>query len=80
MIEKEKDWSPEDPNFEGIRVNCTGENEEGWFLLRMSLHDPVMPLNVESNVSGGVKAMAGRLLKLLSTFKHLGLDSLKGKT
>ncbi len=79
MIEKEKDWLPEEPNFEGIRVNCSGENEEGWFLLRMSLHDPVMPLNVESNVSGGVKAMAGRLLKLLSTFKHLGLDSLKGK-
>jgi len=78
LIEKEMDWSPELPNYEGIRVNCTGEDEEGWFLLRMSLHDPVMPLNVESNVRGGVKAIAGRLLKLLSTFKHLGLNALDG--
>jgi phosphomannomutase len=78
MIEKEEDWSPETPNFEGIRVNCTGTDEEGWFLLRMSLHDPVMPLNVESNVQGGVKAIARRLFKLLRTFEHLGLDALKG--
>jgi len=78
MIEKEVDWSPEEPNYEGIRVNCSGENEAGWFLLRMSLHDPVMPLNVESNVRGGVQAIAGRLFSLLRIFKHLGLDSLKG--
>ena len=76
MIEKEVDWSPETPNYEGIRVNCTGDNEEGWFLLRMSLHDPVMPLNVESNAHGGVKAISSRLQKLLRTFKHLGLDAL----
>ena len=80
MIEKEKDWSPETPNHEGIRVNCNAENEDGWFLLRMSLHDPVMPLNVESNVRGGVAAIAGRLFKMLHAFNHLGLDALKGKT
>jgi len=78
LIEKEEDWSPETPNHEGIRVNCSSENEEGWFLLRMSLHDPVMPLNVESNVQGGVKAITGRLFSLLRTFKHLGLDALHG--
>jgi len=78
MIEKETDWSPEIPNYEGIRVNCTGADEAGWFLLRMSLHDPVMPLNVESNVQGGVKAIARRLFKLLRTFEHLGLDRLDG--
>ncbi len=76
MIEKEADWSPETPNYEGIRVNCTGEDEQGWFLLRMSLHDPVMPLNLESNVGGGVKAIVSRLHKLLRTFEHLGLDAL----
>ena len=78
LIEKEMDWSPELPNYEGIRVNCTGEDEEGWFLLRMSLHDPVMPLNVESNASGGIKAITRRLLKLLSAFEHLGLNALDG--
>ena len=80
MIEKEADWSPEMPNYEGIRVNCTAKEEDGWFLLRMSLHDPVMPLNVESNAHGGVAAITGRLHKLLHTFKHLGLDALKSAT
>jgi len=80
LIEKEKDWSPETPNHEGIRINCRGEHEEGWFLLRMSLHDPVMPLNVESNVQGGLAAITGRLFKLLRTFRHLGLDALKSKS
>ncbi len=78
LIEKERDWSPEEPNYEGIRVNCTGDNEKGWFMLRMSLHDPVMPLNVESNAHGGVKAIASRLQKLLRTFEHLRLDALDG--
>jgi phosphomannomutase len=80
LIEKEEGWSPEIPNYEGIRVNCSAGDENGWFLLRMSLHDPVMPLNVESNVSGGVKNIAGRLHKLLRAFKHLGLDSLEAGT
>jgi phosphomannomutase len=77
MIESETEWAPETPNFEGIRVKCAGENEEGWFLLRMSLHDPVMPLNVESNVKGGVAAISGRLIHLLSKFEQLG-DGSKG--
>lgn len=78
MVEKERDWSPETPNYEGIRVNCTGENEQGWFLLRMSLHDPVMPLNLESDVRGGVKAMARRLRRMLEAFEYLGLETLDG--
>ncbi|XP_047321362.1 phosphomannomutase/phosphoglucomutase isoform X2 [Impatiens glandulifera] len=31
-------------NYEGVRVS--GHN--GWFLLRLSLHDPVLPLNIEA--------------------------------
>lgn len=37
--------------------------EDGWFLLRLSLHDPVLPLNIESNVAGGVERMRRRLGK-----------------
>jgi hypothetical protein len=37
-----------------------------------------MPLNVESNTPGGIKAITRRLHKLLRTFDHLGLDALKG--
>jgi len=76
LIQKQKDWIPEKPNFEGIRVNCLSQEEDGWFLLRMSLHDPVMPLNVESNTPGGVEAITRRLRTLLGTFDRLGLDAL----
>ncbi|WP_301962980.1 phosphomannomutase/phosphoglucomutase, partial [uncultured Megasphaera sp.] len=37
------------PSYEGVRLVFP----EGWALLRMSLHDPNMPLNVESKEEGG---------------------------
>lgn len=35
------------PNYEGVRINFDNEKVKGWCLLRKSLHDPQMPLNVE---------------------------------
>ena len=46
-----------DDNREGIRVS-TGN---GWFLLRLSVHDPVMPMNFESNEIGGIEIMKREL-------------------
>ena len=57
-------WTLVEPNYEGVRVSCTNDDEEGWLLLRMSLHDPVMPLNIESNVEGGVAVIEGKLKQL----------------
>lgn len=50
---------PAEDNYEGLRV-CVdeGNGKQGWFLLRCSLHDPVMVLNFESQVEGGVRVMA----------------------
>ena len=76
-IVMEQDWIPEQPNYEGIRVHCKGKDEDGWFLLRMSLHDPVMPLNVESNVINGISAIGKRLLKQMETFEFLDVASLR---
>ena len=64
-------WTAETPNFEGIRVQCSGKCEEGWFLLRLSLHDPVMPLNVESNLQGGIAFIVKKLKSLMEPFKQL---------
>ena len=38
----------------------------------LSVHDPIMPLNMESNVAGGVKVIAQKLQAFLLTCK--GLD------
>ena len=72
----EPGWSLQEPNYEGIRIRCSGPRENGWFLLRLSLHDPLMPLNIESDVEGGVKAIASRLVRLLKDFDYLDTCSL----
>ena len=37
-------------NREGLRVSFPRGEGDGWFLLRLSVHDPILPLNAESNV------------------------------
>ena len=70
------DWKIVPNNYEGIRVSCTSIDENGWFLLRLSLHDPVMPLNIESNIQGGVAKIAKRLLKFLQPIDSLDISAL----
>jgi phosphomannomutase len=69
-------WNPEKENFEGIRVRCTADDEQGWFLLRLSLHDPVMPLNIESNIKGGSEKIKNKLKNLLKQFNQIDYSSL----
>ena len=47
--------TPAPDNREGFRVNFDKEHGDGWLLLRLSVHDPVMPLNIESNSKGGAE-------------------------
>lgn len=68
------DWAIAPNNYEGVRVSCQSPQEDGWFLLRLSLHDPVIPLNIESNVPGGVAFIAGRLLEFFKPFDALDLS------
>ncbi|MBE6747195.1 MAG: phosphomannomutase/phosphoglucomutase [Ruminococcaceae bacterium] len=65
-------WIVADDNREGIRVSFDKDNGDGWFLLRLSVHDPIMPLNIESDTVGGVRIIAGHLVDFLR--KYDGLD------
>jgi len=67
------DWMAEPNNYEGIRVKCNGTNEQGWFLVRMSLHDPLIPINIETNIDGGVDVIKTKLKSILVEFKELDL-------
>lgn len=64
-------------NREGVRVNLGAGKGNGWFLLRMSLHDPIMPLNIESEEKGGTRVIARELFELLKGYEGLNLDNLK---
>jgi len=70
-------WQPAENNYEGIRVSTAHGAGDGWFLVRLSVHDPVIVLNAESNSPGGVKKMLTELSGLLKEFELLdtaGLD------
>jgi phosphomannomutase len=65
------------PNFEGVRIGADKSHGDGWFLIRRSLHDPLMPTNLESNSDGGVKKLASALLEALEEFDLLDTEGLK---
>lgn len=67
----ETGWTKVEPNYEGIRIKCNAPDENGWFLLRMSLHDPVMPLNIESNYFGGEEKIEKRILAMMAKYTKL---------
>jgi phosphomannomutase len=69
-------WSLVKNNFEGIRVSCDQEHGDGWFLIRLSLHDPVLPVNIESNRSGGATLIAEKLRDFLSNYQDLDCNAL----
>ena len=60
------------PSYEGVRLVFP----EGWALLRMSLHDPVMPLNVEGRHQGEVAAILKIIRELVAGFEKLDLTAL----
>ncbi len=65
------DWIVADDNREGIRVSFDKEKGDGWFLLRLSVHDPIMPLNIESDSVGGADKIYNEFYKFLKTTKGL---------
>ncbi len=64
-------------NYEGVRVNADKSHGDGWFLIRRSLHDPLMPTNIESDSEGGIKLIAAALVKCLGSFAELDISSLE---
>ncbi|MBR3805109.1 MAG: phosphomannomutase/phosphoglucomutase [Clostridia bacterium] len=69
--QNKKGWSLASDNYEGVRVNLDGDHGNGWFLLRLSLHDPLLPLNIESDEQGGAKKIAKELAEFLSAYDKL---------
>lgn len=64
-------------NYEGIRVSFDKEDGDGWFLLRLSLHEPLIPLNIESDSVGGTKKIAKKLYDFLKKYEMLDIHTLE---
>ncbi len=71
-VETSSDMSLEEPNFEGVRVNMG----DGWFLLRLSLHDPLMPLDIQCDTQECLDAIYAFLKDFLSGFDCIDITAL----
>ncbi len=67
FADTQKGWNIVKDNYEGVRVSVDKDFGDGWILLRMSLHDPAMPINIESNTVGGVDMILNVFRKFIST-------------
>lgn len=65
------DWEIEKENYEGVRVNFNG----GWFLLRLSVHDPILPLNIECEEKGLSAKVASEIKAFAQKFDKLDLSN-----
>lgn len=72
--ENQANWNIAPDNKEGIRVSFANNNGDGWLLLRLSVHDPVMVLNAESNLTNGTKLMLNELKKFLIKYNELNIS------
>lgn len=64
-------WILADDSREGVRVSFGKNDGDGWFLLRLSVHDPNMPLNIESDSVGGTEIIYNKFREFLKTTKGL---------
>ena len=54
-------------SYEGVRISF----KDGWAMLRMSLHDPIMPFNAESDSQDGLTQILNQVSGLLTGYCEL---------
>jgi phosphomannomutase len=62
-------------NHEGVRMNFDKAHGDGWVLVRMSLHEPILPINAESNQKGGCKLLVQEIYSFLKGYAFLNLKA-----
>jgi len=73
---KRADITPAQNDYEGVRLSFGAEDGGGWALIRMSVHDPVVPINIESDGKGGNAKKALKLLEILKKYDFLDTEKL----
>ena len=63
-------------NHEGVRISFDDTCGDGWQLLRMSVHEPILVLNCESNREGGVAQMMSFFKEFITKYDKLDLSKL----
>ena len=64
-------WIACDDNHEGIRINTDSSCGNGWFLIRLSVHDPIIVMNAESDEEGGIMKMCKGIFEVISGAENI---------
>ena len=56
-------------NFEGIRIHFPAKHQNGWVIIRESLHDAKLVVHAESYVLGGIKSIGTFIKGFLKKYK-----------
>lgn len=72
-------WQIDPENEEGIRVSLSAPYGSGWFLLRMSLHEPLLVLQVENDFSGIQPKFLQTFASFIADFTAIDNRSLTNK-
>ncbi len=77
IAEKDENMILAPDNYEGVRVSFKDKDKNGWFLLRLSVHDPVMPFNTESDTEGGCVNICKAFYELVKDEQNIDFSPLE---
>lgn len=76
FIAEQPGMASDEENHEGLRINVDEAYGSGWLLLRMSLHEPLLVLQIENDQVGMNKKVLTTLQPFFERYECLGLQSL----
>ncbi len=65
--------NPVQPNYDGVRAVFDDKNGNGWCMIRTSLNDPTLPVNIESDEKGGAVKIKQFVFDFLKKYRLLAL-------
>ena len=63
-------------NHEGVRFNLTAPFGNGWFLVRMSLHEPLLVIQIENDQAGYMNAILTVLLNWFNNYPEINTSTI----
>ena len=72
-----QDWVVNPENEEGVRIDFKGEFGDGWLLLRMSLHEPLLVLQIENDSVGYQTKILETIQQIMNRYPKINQNKLE---
>ena len=72
-----QDWVVNPENEEGVRIDFKGGYGDGWLLLRMSLHEPLLVLQIENDLVGYQAKILETIHRIMNRYPKINQNKLE---